>query len=179
MRSNPLLVPRPLVLRWSGNEPMHLLWRTLHRLRAPGWRGCRLLSSGRSGMDIIYDKMKVQLPLCQLPPCITPQFHCVLQATGPVTVAEYMRECLLHPVFVSTALSIAYMNGSPLLRGTTCRKMCLVKRVTLLLHLKSAKFLERYICICMPHTYYTHPPPPLPQLVAVWVLADWKASGYT
>lgn len=85
--------------------------RTLRGLRAIGCHRIRRYKSlttgrgarvSRSGLDVIYDKIRVCAPFLMLCAAlvITTVFF-LLQAGGPVTVAEYMRECLLHPVTVS------------------------------------------------------------------------------
>ena len=69
--------------------------------------------------------------------------------SGPITLADYMKECLLHPIFVRFACLniicrlVHYFVKLPH-RATTCKGMCLVKRVISSLRQKSVRSLERY-----------------------------------
>ena len=103
-------------------------------------------------MDIIYSKIKVMHIELREMALVESRWSCVnLQATGPETVAEYMRECLIHPAFVSTLIAKYDRLRSNAVRGvllchraTTCRRMCLERRGITSPHLKLVKSLERY-----------------------------------
>ena len=76
---------------------------TSQRYRSGRARGLSSDASSGRRLDVLYDRIRVrrrQVPcnlhvLYQLQSC-----HCCMQAGGPLTVAEYMRECLLHPITV-------------------------------------------------------------------------------
>lgn len=96
---------------------------------------------------------------------ITPlveSIHRRIKATGPISVADYMRESLLHPehvkpllyrrhscrlelVQVGKFLSLQPSPPLPLFRATTWRTMFLGLKVTSSLHLRYLRCLERYV----------------------------------
>ena len=76
---------------------------TSHRCRIRGSRGVSSDANAGKGLDGICNRIKVHAFCISAlhTTVLTPHCMLLLQAGGPLTVAEYMRECLLHPITVS------------------------------------------------------------------------------
>ena len=66
----------------------------------PGSRFLCTCTGKMSGLNAIAQQIKVAGLVVSCKNKI--YFPIILQFSGPITVAEYMKQCLLHPVFVST-----------------------------------------------------------------------------